>query len=291
MGYNVRPARQQDVVLPFRWDPSRGDQVGDLLDGIPGPNIWYWNDLVRCAVEVLGRSSGGGYVCFVGRSLDSVYDFLSGALWNTIMAERLIRLPISCKSAKGLSRPEAHNLRAVMTACGITPLMLQGRHPVILCDVVDTALTFTNLFYEIRRWVIEEGQWDVARKRLRFTGVVKRSFPSPDTWRWYQHMNWTKYLPREGVSSIAMNTSSWEYLTNQQQKATVAFGPSAWGHQWVFKPRRDNDARCALSEACALISYGKQSDVRKALGHLLSLECRAMRDPSLRKLASELSGT
>ncbi len=43
------------------------------------PDLWFIDDLVQCAGKVLARS-GNGDLVFVGRSLDSTSDLLSGAL-------------------------------------------------------------------------------------------------------------------------------------------------------------------------------------------------------------------
>jgi hypothetical protein len=278
------------VILPFRWDLRRGQHIGGLLRDASKPDLWYWNALVSCAIKVIGRSAGG-YVYFIGRSLDSVYDFLSGALRNTFMDSRLLRLPISCKKERSMSSQEARRFRDILAACEITPWeRLSGRLPIVFCDTVDTGLTFTNLFSGLRAWCVEEGRWDVTRRKVRFVGVVRRNYPSPDVWRWYQHLRWTRQLPRSGFSSIAMDEAVWEYLTNQQPKTNGSFGPDRWGARPPFGPPRGADATYALAEANGVFNYGATPEVRRALARLLSKEY-AMREPWLRRLVTELSKT
>jgi hypothetical protein len=64
---------------PFRWDLVTPDQLGSLLVGTAAPDLWFLDDLVACAGKVLARS-GNGDLIFVGRSLDSMFDLLGGAL-------------------------------------------------------------------------------------------------------------------------------------------------------------------------------------------------------------------
>jgi hypothetical protein len=47
--------------------------------------------------------SGGGELVFVGRSLDSMFDLLSGALADAGGTVRLSRLPFSFQRAPGLT--------------------------------------------------------------------------------------------------------------------------------------------------------------------------------------------
>ncbi|MDQ7904166.1 hypothetical protein RB614_06470 [Phytohabitans sp. ZYX-F-186] len=71
------PAAEQSV--PFRWDLVTPDQLGSLLRGTSPPDLWFLDDLVACTGKVLARS-GNGDLVFVGRSLDSMFDLLGGAL-------------------------------------------------------------------------------------------------------------------------------------------------------------------------------------------------------------------
>jgi hypothetical protein len=80
--------------LPFRWDLMAPDQLGSLLAGTASPDLWFLDELVACAGKVLGRS-GNGDLVFVGRSLDSMFDLLSGVIAATHGQRRIHRLPRS----------------------------------------------------------------------------------------------------------------------------------------------------------------------------------------------------
>jgi hypothetical protein len=70
---------QESPRRPYRWDLVAPDQLGSLLDGTVSPSLFFLSDLVECAGKVVARS-GGGDLVFVGRSLDSMFDLLSGAV-------------------------------------------------------------------------------------------------------------------------------------------------------------------------------------------------------------------
>ena len=72
--------------VPFRWDLVTPDQLGSLLTGTDEPRLWFLDDLTACAGKVLARS-GNGDLLFVGRSLDSLFDLLSGVLAGTDWGE------------------------------------------------------------------------------------------------------------------------------------------------------------------------------------------------------------
>jgi len=73
---------------PFRWNLVGRDQLGSLLDGCAEPDLWYLDELVQCAARVVARAADGN-LYFVGRSADSVYDLLAGALAATSSAGSL----------------------------------------------------------------------------------------------------------------------------------------------------------------------------------------------------------
>ena len=68
-----------ETNLPFRWDLVTPDQLGSMLAGTTKPDLWFIDDLVQCTGKALARSANGDLV-FVGRSLDSMFDLLQGAL-------------------------------------------------------------------------------------------------------------------------------------------------------------------------------------------------------------------
>jgi hypothetical protein len=84
----VRQLSTLEPLRPFRWDLAGQARLGSLLDDVPAPDLWFLDELVACAARVLALSADGD-LHFVGRSMDSMYDLLSGALRETSWNERL----------------------------------------------------------------------------------------------------------------------------------------------------------------------------------------------------------
>jgi hypothetical protein len=272
---------------PFRWDLGRGDQLGSLLEGIEAPRLWYADALLECAAKVLGRS-GDGELHFVGRSVDSLYDLLSGCLARTSWRERLQLLPLATQRHRGpLSEREVRQLRANLAADGLAPRDLARlRRPAVFVDLVDEGTTFGRLYAFLRRWIAEErAQWDVIRLKLRFVGITIRAHTSPNTQRWQQRAAWTRELPAGAIANVSLDLDVWAYLGNDQPKVTASFRPERWLDESVAKPRHDDAARAALAEAVALLRHGET--VRDQLVAALARE-PTFSERWLRALALEL---
>ncbi|TDU03319.1 hypothetical protein EDD99_1740 [Streptomyces sp. 846.5] len=289
---------------PYRWDLLRPDRLGVLLDGVPMPSLWYLDELTDCAAKVVARS-GDADLRFVGRSADSVFDLLGGALDGTSWQGRLERLPLSCtRDPADLSPRDLRRLREHLAAAGLGPRALARRQrPVALVDLVWMGRTFTTLHTVIRDWVEEVREpWSAVRLKLRYLGVTSRKRTSPNTCRWHQHLSWTRDLPAAGVSSISLDGSVWHLLGNVQHKTADSFPPARWhldddnlrqeqdsGQRSVLAAQRGAHNRAALAEARALVSAGRSAEVRTGLVRRMAAE-PAFRASWLRSLARELRG-
>src|SRR4051794_21894147 len=133
----------EEVDLPFRWDVAR-DQLGTLLDGVPEPDLWFADELVVCAARILARSADGD-LRFVGRSLDSAYDLLTGALDETPWRGRMAQLPLSARG--GVSTRNVWRMRTHLAQAGLDPAALaRRRRPLVLVDLVAQGGTFEGLY-------------------------------------------------------------------------------------------------------------------------------------------------
>ncbi|WP_245724784.1 hypothetical protein [Micromonospora citrea] len=289
-----------EASLPFRWDLATPDQLGSMLAGTAEPNLWFVDDLVECAGRTLARS-GNGDLLFVGRSLDSMFDLLSGALAGVSTEQRLARLPFSFArrpiEAGGqrwrlpaLTAGQRAAARRVLTELGVTPQALARRNrPVVFVDVVWEGSTFTELFNLLDEWVIEAREpWDVVRRKLRFVGVTRRLKTSPKTWRWQQHAGWARRLPARAVVNVSLDRTVWSYLGDHQTKLTRSFRPDRW-HLPDDGPNREDETRQALAEAVALVGYGRSPLGRRGLAKAIAGE-PALAEPWLRSLARQLNG-
>ncbi len=228
------PTAEESV--PFRWDLVTADQLGSLLAGITAPDLWFLDDLVVCAGKVLARS-GNGDLVFVGRSLDSMFDLLGGALADRADGPQPRRLPLSFQRPvtgsrrrwrrRSLTPAEQAQARRFLAAAGVTPhgLARRGR-PVTFIDVVDRGSTFTEVFDLLRAWIDDEREpWPVIRRKLRFVGVTSRTKTSPNTYRWQQQATWTRQLPARAVVNVSLHPWVWSYFGDDQPKLTRSFRP------------------------------------------------------------------
>jgi len=290
----VAIARATDVsepTRPFRWDLVRPDHLGTLLVGTATPDLWFLEELIACAAKVLARSADGE-LYFVGRSADSVFDLLSGALQATSWANRLHQVPLSL--TEDLSGPELgqgviEQLRAILGAAGLNPASLaRGRRPAIIVDLVAYGRTFENVFHELRLWADEESaQWDVIRRKLHFLGITQRERTSPKTWRWQQHADWTEDLPRRAIRNVALDARVWSYFGNSQPKLTASFHRGRWADDDLSSPNHHPKTRQALAEAVAVVEAGRSARTRDMLARHIGRE-PLMNEPWLRTLASEM---
>lgn len=295
----VRMIEEGQDFLPFRWDLVTPDQLGSLLAGRGEPNLWFLEELVACAAKVLARS-GNGDLIFVGRSLDSMFDLLGGALADVTYEARLGRLPLSFERAgtrawggwqrRPLTPGELSQARRMLAAVDVTPRSLARRgRPVVFADVVHRGSTFTELYDLLRGWIDDERQpWPVIRRKLRFIGVTSRTKTSPNTYRWQQHAAWTRALPAHAVVNVSLDPAVWSYFGDSQIKLTRSFSPEDWLAA-ADGPGRDERTRTALAEAAALVAHGRDRACRRALARAMRRE-PALGQPWLRALVTALNG-
>lgn len=277
-----------DPIRPFRWDIAGGAALGDLLPDRPLTAPPFAAEVLRCAARVLALSADGE-VQFVGRSMDSMFDLLSGALAGSSWENRLAILPVSLHHTQPseLDVKQLAQVRANLSASDLTPrLLARRRRPVVFVDLVASGGTFGAIYELVRDWAHESGaQWDVIRLKMRFVGVTSQERTSPNTWRWHQNAEWTSELPKAAIKNVSMNPRVWQHLGGLQSKASVSFRPSRWLDDSVRQPRRDEEGLRGLAEAVAMFEYGQAN--RSELARRLADE-HAFREPWLRALASEL---
>jgi hypothetical protein len=274
---------------PFRWNLIRPDNLGSLLDDVHIWELFFLDDLIRCAARVLGQC-GNGELYFVGRSVDSLFDLLSGALAGTEWSSRLHPLPLSLfgRDGQAFTGGELRQLRTNLAADGLAPAELMRGRPTVFVDLVHEGSTFENLYAVLRRWIDDEhAQWDVIRRQLRFVGITRRQKTSPNTFRWQQHACFADELPSSAIRNVSMDTRLWSYFGDYQHKTAVSFRRTRWSDPDVTDPCRDEKARMALAEAVKIVAAAKTPKVRRQLAELLSRE-PAMSERWLRDLQVSL---
>jgi hypothetical protein len=268
--------RAREPAAPFRWDLARREQLGTLVARTPSPQpLWFGAELATCAARVVARSADGDLV-FVGRSAESVFDYLSGVLSQTSWRTRLRLLAFSMRFANPLelSTAAVAQLRANLQSLDIAPARFARRgRPVVLVDLVSTGATFGNLVALLRRWAEEDAvPWERVRRNLRLIGITRRTHTSPNTWRWHQHADWVELLPRRAIINVSVTRDLWTYFGDMQTKLTSSFGYWRWARPERLGPRHDPKTLSALAEAVAIFDRGSAQTSRLAFARLLALQ-------------------
>lgn len=287
-------------VVPFRWDVRRREQLGRLLD-VPTPkrpHAWVptrFRDLLPevrgCAVRVLARA-GDARLVFVGRSPENLFDYLTGALAHTSWADRcdLLSVSIPWGDVHGfLPRPMVEGLHAHCRALGLSPAEIaRSPRPVALVDWVSSGTTFGSLSATLATWAREEGvDVNAVRRRLRFVGITRRTKNSPNTWRWFQRVDWAGDYPRNALRGVSVPYWFWSELGNYQDKTMRSNSAEHWGTETLMHPPRDPEAIEALKVAVRIHEQARTRDERARFAAELTAR-EEMREPWLRSLVVEI---
>jgi hypothetical protein len=280
--------------IPFRWDLTRRGQLGSLVEGEAAATYSSFLDhLLACCSRVLALA-GDSDLVFVGRSPESVFDHLSGLLFDSSWFGRLELLHFSMRfreeSEIRKERPEAiRAMRAYLERLGLHPegLATRGR-PAAFIDLVATGDTFGRLVTFLHNWSRDVGyDWNAVRRRVRLVGITERKKTSPNTWRWQQHAAWLPLLGRASVKNVSVPFDLWNYLGNYQDKVSLSYTPSRWGDPALASPTRDERQLRALRLAFDLFELGRRRERREQFVSLLVRE-PAMGYGWFRMLAQEL---
>lgn len=267
---------------PYRWSLSsfgggRPDQLGTLAapqDQSP-PSDLVLAELTGATAKVLARSDGAD-LCFLGRSLDSMYDLLTGALEHSRWDGRLLRLPVSCTTDDEWGLAGTHRFREHLASVGLEPYALARRkRPIALVDVVFEGRSFTTLHRHLADWIEESREpWAVIRRKLRYVGVTRRRDSSPNTWRWQQDPDndWVRTLPAAHVTDVSLNRRVWSYLANEQPKVNSSFPHWNWFDEESTVTPRHHRVAGALAEARYFTDAGRGTETREELIRLMARE-------------------
>lgn len=281
----MRPAGK-----PFRWNMARSHLMRRLGNGRASAIPGYQRDrLLRCGVNVL-RAGGDADFVFVGRSLESVYDLLSGALSRTSWYDRLQLLQLSLKKH---SPEEFHQrypkraatLQSYFRSCRLTPQQIMERpRPVVFVDLVDSGSTFDNLSRLLRFWSAGSTDWHTVRERLSWVAVLSEKPPDNGT-HWHRSRSkWTGEFDSAQIQRVFLNTRLWCFLADQQEKTTESYTPQRWGDPRVARAPDRSEFLDAARGARELYREGEKS--RRRIAALLDEPPPPV--PSIASLAREL---
>jgi hypothetical protein len=281
-------------VKPFRWDLSKPEQLGKLVEG-PAASTYdgFPGDLRTCCARVLAFSDNARLV-FVGRSPESLFDYLSGLLALTSRPDRCCLLNISNRGESISSirdeDPDAHyGIREHLRELQLDPPSItSAARPFAFVDLVAEGGTFVHLSELLIGWARAE-RVDVKSLcgLVRFIGITLASKTSPNTWRWQQDAPWLNDYPRSAVCNVSIRWALWDYLCNTQDKASVTNPPERWSDLDMELPPRFDDNLAGLRLALQLYNDGQSKAHRRRFATELS-KTTGMRHAWFRTLALKI---
>ena len=307
-------------IYPFRWNISKRSQLGALLrsaellgrdendpfrigllrycrlgaaaDEITAFN-WLKSTLLSCSARIIGLA-GDSDLVFVGRSPESIFDLLSGLLFDTSWQKRLSLLHFStgCLNDREIARHYAAKipeLRHYLTHLQLDPFSLAKRErPVALVDIVATGETLGYLVGILYGWRKElDVDWHAVRRKIRIVGLTEQKTPSPGAYRWFQNVRWLRLLAPGNVKNVSIPSDFYDYLGVGQPKLAISYAPHRWGDAEVLTPRYDRYTLAALRMAVSLFDAGQERQKRLAFARELCIQ-PAMQFRWLRDLVLEL---
>ncbi|MEO6419434.1 MAG: hypothetical protein ABIP39_08520 [Polyangiaceae bacterium] len=284
----------ETLDLPFRWDLTRREQLGSLAVGELAPDyVGFRDELLASCARIVGFG-GDRDLVFVGRSPESIFDHLSGLLFDTSWFPRLELLHFSMRfweeSMVRATHPGAITaLRDYLESIRLHPAAIAKRaRPVAFVDLVSSGDTLGRLVLLLQRWSIESGHdWNAVRRNLFIVGITPRTKTSPNTHRWQEHALWLPAIGRGAVKNVSISGAMWRYLGNEQVKVTRSHTPARWADDALAQPNRHEAHLKALRLAHSLFELGRTAEQRALFAKLLAKET-AMKDKWMRALVLEL---
>jgi hypothetical protein len=230
-------------MKPFRWDIGRREQLGSLTEGKLSSAYPSFIDELRICASRLVSFSENGLIFFVGRSPESLFDYLSGVLDETSKTNDIFMLNISNRFESVLKikqqRPYVYkSLKEHFLDCEISPKeIIQRKKKTYFTDVVATGGTFEQIASFLIDWSNEENlNAKDLRLKFGFIGITWRKKTSPKTWRWQQKSEWVDDLQMKNIKNISIPGSLWDYIGNRQDKVSKANPPDLWSSDDILLP-------------------------------------------------------
>ena len=272
-------------AIPFRWNLIHRNHLGKLIEGDRARTYnALTEDLLLCCSRIVAFSDDSNLV-FVGRSPESIFDYLSGLLFDSAWIERLELLHFSMRFREESKIREEYPgaiaaMREYLEHLGLHPETIATKNrPIGFVDLVATGDTFGRLITFLFNWSNEiKFDWNAVKRRIRIIGITERKKTSPKTWRWQQHSDWISLLGTRAVKNVSISYDLWDYLGNYQQKVSLSYTPSRWGNPTLALPSYTEDQLMALRLAFDLFELGRTKEKREELVALLTNESAMKHD-------------
>lgn len=287
-----------EMDVPFRWDVARREQLGRLPAGVEAESYpEFLEDLRICSARIVALSDESDLV-FIGRSPESIFDYLSGALSETTWSERLAILNLSVRNIGAAelrigSGADVHVLRRHLSALHLTPREIASRpRTIALVDLVSSGGTFENVATALTEWARDERfDLNAVRRRLRFIGITWRTKTSPNTRRWHQDAPWLAAFRPSAVKNISIPGRMWGYLGNNQKKVSRTQPQRRWQDtEWRTSPPREAENLESLRLALRIFETARARPEKREFARELARQ-PALSKPWLRSLLAELKKT
>jgi hypothetical protein len=262
-------------TIPFRWNIANKSELGQLLNPDYVLKKYLLEDLRLCVGKII-KYTQDCHLVFVGRSLDSAYDYLSGFYLGSKPKDYLKHLNISLygQSIEEIGRKDPQSIEELkkhFSQLKLDPHSIKKSiHKIYFVDVVYYGGTYTEIFNFIERWSKEVNEHvSAVINKIGFIGITSRTKNSPNTWRWHQHKDWPQKLSKNGLKNISVDRGYWDYIGNTQSKLTRSNRPNNWLHKPIEKPEYDEKTLTAINEAYYLYQIAQTNEEKKLLKSLI----------------------
>ena len=277
----------------FRWDITRREQLGRfVLDDEPDP--WFATILAEvrhCCARVIAMA-GDARLVFLGRSPESLYDYLASALAETSWARRCTLLNISLRGSDCAWDDLDSVTRAAFCeqfrVCDLDPAAISASdRPIALVDLIYGGETFGKLTALLFAWAASERiDHRALRRRLRIVGITERRDSGPKSWRW-RRLEWAEQFPPRALKGVSIPPWFWSRLGDSEQKVSRSNPPARWADPEMARPPRGPQHAEGLRIALTMHNAARSSAERDALAASIATQ-PAIRHRWCRTLVSEL---
>lgn len=264
-----------DNTIPFRWNITNKSELGKLINPDYVLDKELLADLRLCVAKILKYTEDSNLV-FVGRSLDSAYDYLSGLYLGSKSKNCLRHLNISLygQSIDDLTHKDPKSilsLREHFTQLQLDPHSIKkSKKKLFFVDVVYYGGTYTEIFRFLQSWAKEINEdFQAVLHNIGFIGITSRTKNSPNTWRWQQHKDWTHKISKNMLKNISVNRFYWSYLGDNQPKLTRSNRPKNWLHQPIKKQEYNEGTIEAINEAYYLFQIAQSKEEKNMIKSLI----------------------